>query len=464
MFFDKNDYKDEQITLDGKCVEYRAYRNIPYVDKPVNPEFQQLNIFVPKDLVDGGILNGYTIDTAPIFMPNQVGGYMPAEPGEPGYEMFAKDKINSIFFALNHGYVVAAPGIRGRIQKDAEGNYNGKAPACIVDHKAAVRFLHAFADDIPGDADKIITNGTSAGGALSSLMGSTGDHPDYEKYLEEIGAADASDAVFAASCYCPITNLEHADMAYEWQFHNVNDYRRMSMRLEGGRPSFTPEDGTMTDDQIRISQEEARLFPEYVNSLALKDAAGNTLSLDENGDGSFKEYVKSVILASAQTAIDQGIDLSDKEWLTIEDGKAVAMDFYGFACDITRMKNAPAFDDVTMNSPENDLFGNQAVNCRHFTEYSLKNSTCEGTKAEPEIIKMLNPMDYIEDEKAKTAKYFRIRHGESDRDTSLAISAILTLKLQETGSVVDYASPWGIPHSGDYDLKELFSWIDTIRK
>ena len=75
-----------------------------------------------------------------------------------------------------------------------------------------------------------------------------------------------------------------------------------------------------------------------------------------------------------------------------------------------------------------------------------------------------HPMDYIEDEKAKTAKYFRIRHGESDRDTSLAISAILTLKLQETGSVVDYASPWGIPHSGDYDLKELFSWIDSICK
>ena len=86
-----------------------------------------------------------------------------------------------------------------------------------------MRFLHAFADDIPGDADKIITNGTSAGGALSSLMGSTGDHPDYEKYLEEIGAADASDAVFAASCYCPITNLEHADVKHEWQFHNMND-------------------------------------------------------------------------------------------------------------------------------------------------------------------------------------------------------------------------------------------------
>ena len=80
----------------------------------------------------------------------------------------------------------------------------------MVDYKAAVRYLHFFADELPGDASKIITNGTSAGGALSSLMGSTGNHPDYEPYLQALGAADAGDNVFAASCYCPITNLEHA--------------------------------------------------------------------------------------------------------------------------------------------------------------------------------------------------------------------------------------------------------------
>ncbi|MDA3801451.1 hypothetical protein PF585_04930 [Lactobacillus delbrueckii] len=27
---------------------------------------------------------------------------------------------------------------------------------------------------------------------------------------------------------------------------------------------------------------------------------------------------------------------------------------------------------------------------------------------------------------------------------------------------VDFALPWGIPHSGDYDLDDLFAWIDQI--
>ena len=105
-----------------------------------------------------------------------------------------------------------------------------------------------------------------------SLMGSTGNHPDYEPYLQALGAADAGDDVFAASCYCPIINLEHADMAYEWEFCGVNDFHRANMKMdEGGRPVFTPVDGEMTEEQIRVSVEEKALFPAYVNSLGLKD-------------------------------------------------------------------------------------------------------------------------------------------------------------------------------------------------
>ena len=29
---------------------------------------------------------------------------------------------------------------------------------------------------------------------------------------------------------------------------------------------------------------------------------------------------------------------------------------------------------------------------------------------------------------------------------------------------VDFALPWGLPHSGDYDLEELFAWIDGLEK
>ena len=465
MKFDKNQYASEELTLEGETIRFRAYRNLTYVEHPINPEFQKMNIYVPEAYYEGMYINGYNLHTAPVFMPNMVGGYMPGAIEEPGDAHWGKKGPNAVFCALKHGYVVAVPAVRGRTQKDENGLFNGKAPACIVDYKAAVRYLHFFADELPGDEDKIITNGTSAGGALSALMGATGNHPDYEKYLEKLGAAEASYEIYAASCYCPITNLENADMAYEWQFKGIYEYRRTHMKMEeGGRPAFTNEDGVMPESLIQVSLEEAKLFPEYVNRLQLKDEQGNLLVLDPDGEGTFKEYVKKVVLKSAQKAIDENVDVSDKKWLVIKDGKAVGMDFTEYAKEITRMKTAPAFDALSMDSPENSLFGNSKAEYCHFTKYSMEHSTQQGKMADAAIIKMLNPMYYIEDEKADKAKYWRIRHGECDRDTSLAVSAILAVKLENAGCEVDYHSPWNVPHSGDYDIKELFAWIDEICK
>ena len=61
-----------------------------------------------------------------------------------------------------------------------------------------------------------------------------------------------------------------------------------------------------------------------------------------------------------------------------------------------------------------------------------------------------------------TTKYWRIRHGTKDRDTSLAVPVMLATKLQNNGYSVDFAMPWERPHSGDYDLDELFAWVDGI--
>ena len=87
-----------------------------------------------------------------------------------------------------------------------------------MDLKAAVRYLRSNTGRIPGDPDKIVSDGTSAGGAVSTLLGASGDSPIYDKYLNELGAADASDAILAVAAYCPITDLENADKAYEFVF------------------------------------------------------------------------------------------------------------------------------------------------------------------------------------------------------------------------------------------------------
>ena len=80
------------------------------------------------------------------------------------------------------------------------------------------------------------------------------------------------------------------------------------------------------------------------------------------------------------------------------------------------------------------------------------------------IIKMMNPMRYIGNPEVQTAPHWRIRHGSLDRDTALAIPAILAVKLKNNGKSVDFKVPWGYGHDGDYDLPELFAWTDRICK
>ncbi|MFN4152845.1 MAG: alpha/beta hydrolase, partial [Candidatus Sericytochromatia bacterium] len=80
------------------------------------------------------------------------------------------------------------------------------------------------------------------------------------------------------------------------------------------------------------------------------------------------------------------------------------------------------------------------------------------------IVKLMNPMNYIDDKNTTVSKHWRIRHGTIDRDTSIAIPIILGTKLQNSGYDVDISLPWDKGHGGDYDLDELFNWIDSVSK
>ena len=223
--FNAANFTQESVIVGGKKIKFRAYKNIIYVAKPVSAHYQSMNIFIPQQYFEGRKSGKFDAASAPIFLPNGVGGYMPGEADE--VKIDASGKPNAIATALSRGYVVAAPAARGRTLKGATGDYIGKAPAAIVDLKAAVRYLKFNDAAMPGDANRIVSNGTSAGGALSALLGASGDEAAYEPYLQELGAAKASDKIYAASLYCPITNLKHADAAYEWIFGAQSEYEKM---------------------------------------------------------------------------------------------------------------------------------------------------------------------------------------------------------------------------------------------
>lgn len=483
--FDNNKYEVKTVVVDDRSVTFRAFEDIWYCMNPVS-DVQKLNIYVPEGYYHGESINGYTLDTAPIFVPNTVGGYMQASAMQVGVNRFKK--ANSAFEALLHGYVVMSAGIRGRntgmVSKEffvgSEGKSEntdtkmvGRAPALVVDMKAAIRYLRYNKDVIPGDVEKIITSGTSAGGALSALVGATGNVKDYEPYLRAIGAADEKDDIFAANCYCPIHNLENADMAYEWLFGKEDEFHMMKFERTAEGVKRVPFEGKLSDEQMVISKELKDAFCGYVNSLGLKDEIGNDLVLDSNGDGSFKEYVMSYVKKSATKEKKthhsenklsylavKGSAIDVQDYLEFNGDSAVGIDCDGFVEKITRMKAVPAFDDLTGHSPENEVFGDEVVMARHFTEIGKKYSKAEIEMADPQIIKLMNPIDYIG--VCDTTKNWRIRHGVFDRDTSLAIPVILATLLKNKGFNVDFALPWGLPHSGDYDLEEVFEWIDSL--
>lgn len=361
----------------------------------------------------------------------------------------------------------------GKENTGKEEKLTGRAPAIIVDMKAAIRYMRYNADVIPGDVEKIITNGTSAGGALSALAGASGNAKEYESYLKAIGAADERDDIFAASCYCPIHNLENADAAYEWLFQKESVFHMMKFEMSPEGPKMIPVAGALDEEQRKLSKELKAEFPDYVNSLHLKDDNGNELTLDKEGEGSFKDYVMSFVLASAtkeRADLDSqnklkglavpGSEIAEQNYITYTGNEATGIDADAYVAKITRMKPTPAFDSLSLNSPENEEFGDENVFARHFTRFSAEHSKVHGEMADADRIRLLNPTWFIGT--CDTTKNWRIRHGAFDRDTSIAIPVILASMLKNKHYNVDFALPWGLPHSGDYDLEELFAWIDGL--
>ena len=465
--FAADKYTAKTAEVNGATIAYRAYEGIPYVNKPVEPEYQQINIYIPEAYFNGGSINGYSAATAPIFLPNPIGGYMPAKPGVPGERRHGDQQgADAMQTALAKGYIVASPGARGRTSP------TGKAPAAIYDLKAAVRYLRHNDAAMPGDAEKIISNGTSAGGALSILLGASITDGDERKlFVEIMGAADARDDIYAVSAYCPISILEHADAAYEWEFNGVNDYEKMDITMLDYKVERKLVKGTLDAAEQRVSDELKAQFPAYVNSLGLKNAQGEPLALNADGSGSFRDYVAAFVAAAANAELQKGADpaalQAENPWLAIDGNFAgnyvKKVDFAAYAKAIGRQKIPPAFDALDLSSGENQLFGDEHQDTRHFTAYSAANSAVKGAgSAGRAAVKTMNPLSYISEK--TVPQHWRIRVGTKDRDTSHAIAAILAAKLQNSGKNVDMAMPWGVPHSGDYDLDELFAWMDGVVK
>lgn len=457
-------------------VAYRSYKHIPYVANPVDKDYQSLNVSVPIE-VDGVAVNA---TNAPILLAINVGGYMSssnigngmqagaggpppggapsgaapggppgAAPGGVGGPPGRNSNVSgNQDLALAAGYVVVTPGARGRDNKAADGTFYGKAPAAIVDLKAAVRYVRHNSGVMPGNTEWIVSTGGSAGGALSALLGASGNSSLYEPYLKAIGAANEKDNIFGSADFCPITDLDHADMAYEWMY--------------GSLPA------RMGSVDQTIAKQLADAFVKYQASLNLNGKNGFGAVTADN----FGQYaVQNYLTASANkflknlTEEKRGEYLTKNPWITWTDTGA-QFAFADFVKHVGRMKGQPAFDGFNLKSPENNLFGNTTVDSKHFTNFSLQKSTGNSSvKIDAElqrVVNMMNPMYFIAQNNKDMADNWWIRQGSSDNDTALPVFINLATSLENRGKNVNAFLYWDGPHGADEDPEEFIAWMGSI--
>ncbi|HTY35602.1 MAG TPA: subtype B tannase [Bacteroidota bacterium] len=460
LLFPKDKFTVESKTVKTssgeKKVTYRSYMHIPYVANPIDKDYQSLNVSVPikVDEADLGATN------APILLVIGVGGYMSSSNarsgiGSPpgggiGGPMGGPPSQNrrvgsSADLALAAGYVVVSPGCRGRDNKAADGTFYGKAPAAIVDLKAAVRYIRHNRGIMPGNVDWIFSTGVSAGGALSALLGSSGNSNLYDSYLKEIGAAEANDNIYGSACFCPITDLEHADGAYEWMY------------------GTTPTRSGLVDQDL--SKQLKALYADYQASLSLQGKSGFGTITADNYDKYLLQYY---LIPSANkylrnlAAEDRKAYLAKNTWITWSE-KGAAFSFADYVTHVGRMKNLPAFDDFALRQPEPNEFGNNTTDSRHFTDFSLRQST--GNKNAvidtdlKTLVNMMNAMFFVGQNNKDCAKYWWLRQGTSDNHTSQTVIINLATSLENQNKEVNTSLYWDAGHGANEDPEDFVAWI-----
>ena len=468
---------------------------LSYTANPADERYETMGIFIPGAYMNGtenedgsytltvnkkGSISGYTAQTAPFIMPIETPGYAAANP-PAGYNSTVKTYTDA-------GYIYIWSGARGR---------EHGAPSGVTDYKAAIRYTRYNKDRLPGNTAAFFSYGMSGGGAQSVLLGATGDSALYTPYLEAIGAVmNESDAIMGSQSWCPITNLNIADEAYEWE---------MGVTRTG-----------LTIDMRSLSNRLGAAFAAYINELGLTDERGTVLTLTQSADslyhaGSYYDYLKTTIenslnaflagtsfpytpgvrpertgsgnpgsnpngnpgatTSSGQSSNPYKVPLNTT-YATAEDyiaalnakGKWVAYDSSANTVKISSIeafmravknaaKSVGAFDDLNRAQGENILFGFGDGKGIHFdpidpdllkeTDYEAAFTEDLGkTDALGKSISiradMYNPMYFLcryykGYKKSTPAKYWRIRSGIFQGDTALSTETTLALALKAYG-------------------------------
>lgn len=233
----------------------------------------------------------YTAATAPVIL----------NTGAPGYGSQNNSAAATTY--ASQGYINMSCGNRGKQDTvtDENGNtyYTGDAPSCLVDQKAAARYVkyNILLGNLPGNADFFVSTGGSGAGAHATMFALTSNHPDFYDYQIEAGAvgvyrnADGSysttvtidgtdyaisDGAWGCVAYSAITSLQESDMAMAFEYY-----------LDTGYSFNTPF-------QKQLAAYLAERYMAYINDRNYS-VAERDVGFDLDGDGALDSTVALTI-------------------------------------------------------------------------------------------------------------------------------------------------------------------------
>ncbi|MCR4852866.1 MAG: hypothetical protein K5893_04680 [Prevotella sp.] len=469
-------YGTDITSLWQSSSDYYYIVGLFYCQSPADESYEQMGIYVPSAYLtknsDGsysinssGTCNGYTASTAPIVVPVNTSGYS-AQSAPSGTSSTAATYTDK-------GFIYLWPGCRGR---------DHGAPLGVTDLKAAVRYYRYLSaqGSVPGNTDLIFSFGHSGGGAQSAIFGASGNSSLYDDYLNAIGAnSDYKDNICGSMCWCPITNLDQADAAYEWNM------------------GLTRSSSSYSTAELNISKELAAEFATYVNAIGFKHpTSGETLTLSSTSDGyyqsgSYYEYIMEVI----NDAVSRYNSYNSASVSSYSTTDASALSSFASSYK-SASKGLGAFDDYDgKGQAENTLMG-IAGTAGHFDKYladiistyasdyyssftsdlASTNVDAVGKTVETRLM-MYTPLYYLMSNStyysnggsgtSDVAPFWRIRSGITQGDTSLCTEANLALALNAYSGVqsVDFETIWAQGHteaedSGDAD-DNFIEWVQN---
>ena len=330
----------------------------------------------------------YTAATAPVIL----------NTGAAGYGNSSNTTAATTYAA--EGYINVACGNRGKqdsyTNEAGEAVYTGDAPSCLVDQKAAARYVkyNILLGNLPGSVDYWISTGGSGGGAHAAMFAATSNNPDFYDYQIEVGAVgvyrnedgsycttvtingeevELSDGAWGCVAYSAITSLYEADMALAMEY-TLNTGFNFNTDFQQAMAGLLSQEYMVYINAQNLTVEEAKVGFDLDGDGELNSTIALTIEYDEekyadtNGyGGSYLDLYLAELTENLQWYVDnldyvEGWTWFGSDGAALTDEEVAAMTTADKAQVFIEGRYAKGSSGSSMGGPGGDMSGGPGGN------------------------------------------------------------------------------------------------------